>query len=185
MYFFIFASLFFIRGVYTANHSLLFIQFCIQSPFFYPLRMHKNFWNEHSQNKPIVALAPMDGYTDSAYRQAVKKVAPNVICFSEFYSADGLVHSKTLADTVLPHAKSEEPLIIQIFGKDPDMFEQAVKIIARYNIAGIDVNMGCPAKKVVKSGHGSSLMINRDTAYKIIEKMAKAVALPISVKTRL
>ncbi len=65
------------------------------------------------------------------------------------------------------------------------MFAEAAKIIEGYGITGIDINMGCPAKKVVKSGHGSSLMINRDTAFKIVEEMAKAVKIPVSVKTRL
>jgi len=67
----------------------------------------------------------------------MKRVAPHIICFSEFYSADGLVHSKFLADSVLPHEKSENPLIIQIFGKDPEMFAAAAKIIEqdKYNIA--------------------------------------------------
>lgn len=143
----------------------------------------KDFWK--NIEKPIIALAPMDGYTDSAYRQVVKKVAPNVMCFSEFYSADGLVYSKFLADSVLPHADSEKPLIIQIFGKDPEMFAKAAQIIERYNIAWIDINMGCPAKKVVKSGHGSGLIINQDTAFRIIEIINKATKLPISVKTRL
>ena len=54
------------------------------------------------------------------------------MCFSEFYSADGLVHSKFLADSVLPHHPSEKPLIVQIFGKDPEMFVQAAKIIEKY-----------------------------------------------------
>lgn len=143
----------------------------------------KDFWK--NIEKPIIALAPMDGYTDSAYRQVVKKVAPNVMCFSEFYSADWLVYSKFLADSVLPHADSEKPLIIQIFGKDPEMFAKAAQIIERYNIAGIDINMGCPAKKVVKSWHGSGLIINQDTAFRIIETINKATKLPISVKTRL
>ncbi len=127
----------------------------------------------------------MDGYTDSAYRQIVKKINPSVIAFTEFFSADGLVRSRTLAPTVLPHHPSEKPLIVQIFGKDPKMFAEAAKIIESYGISGIDVNMGCPARKVVQSGHGSSLMIRRDTAYRIVEAMAQAVSLPISVKTRL
>ncbi len=143
----------------------------------------KDFWK--NMPKPIIALAPMDGYSDSAYRQVVKKVAPNVMCFSEFYSADGLVYSKFLADSVLPHAESEKPLIIQIFGKEPEMFAKAAQIIERYNIAGIDINMWCPAKKVVKSWHGSGLIINQDTAFRIIETINKATKLPISVKTRL
>jgi tRNA-dihydrouridine synthase B len=147
--------------------------------------MTKNFWKELAARGPIVALAPMDGYCDSAYRQVCKTIAPNVIPFSEFYSADGLVHSKDLAKRVLPHADIEKPLIIQIFGKDPEKFRQAAIIIESYGVSGIDINMGCPAKKVVKSGHGSSLMINRDTAFRIVEEMAKAVKIPISVKTRL
>lgn len=147
--------------------------------------MNKDFWKNISEQGPIIALAPMDGYTDSPYRRIVKSINPNVIPFSEFYSADGIVRSKTLAKEVLPHHDSEKPLIIQIFGKDPEMFRQAAIIIESYGVAGIDINMGCPAKKVVKSGHGSSLMINRDTAFKIVEEMAKAVKIPISVKTRL
>lgn len=115
--------------------------------------MNKNFWKDLAAKGPIVALAPMDGYGDSAYRQTVKKIAPETITFSEFYSADGIVHSKDLADKALPHEASEKPLIIQIFGKDPEKFRQAAIIIESYGIAGIDINMGCPAKKVVKSGH--------------------------------
>jgi tRNA-dihydrouridine synthase B len=127
----------------------------------------------------------MDGYCDSPYRQIVKKIAPGTVVFSEFYSADGLVHSKELQRRALTHSPSEYPLIIQIFGKDPAMFREAAKIIEGYGITGIDINMGCPAKKVVKSGHGSSLMINRDTAFQIVEEMSKAVKIPVSVKTRL
>ncbi len=147
--------------------------------------MHKNFWKELAAKGPISSLAPMDGYGDSPYRQIVKKIAPETVVFSEFYSADGLCHSKDLQEKALRHANSEYPLIIQIFGKDPARFAEAAKIIESYGITGIDINMGCPAKKVVKSGHGSSLMINRDTAFKIVEEMAKAVKIPISVKTRL
>jgi tRNA-dihydrouridine synthase B len=147
--------------------------------------MHKDFWKYLREKWPIVALAPMDGYGDSPYRQIVKRVAPETVVFSEFYSADGLVHSKELQRKALKHDPSEYPLIIQIFGKDPAMFREAAKIIEWYGITGIDINMWCPAKKVVKSGHGSSLMINRDTAYKIVEEMANAVKIPISVKTRL
>lgn len=127
----------------------------------------------------------MDGYTDSPYRQIVKKIAPQTVVFSEFYSADGLVHSKDLQRKALTHNTSEYPLIIQIFGKDPHMFAEAARIIESYGITGIDINMGCPAKKVVKSGHWSSLMINRETAFKIMEEMSQAVKIPISVKTRL
>lgn len=145
----------------------------------------KDFWKNLSEKWPIAFLAPMDGYTDSAYRQVVKKVNPDVMCVTEFYSSDGLVHSKFLADSVLPHKISEKPLIVQIFWKDPENFARAAKIIERYDVAWIDINMWCPAKKVVNSWHGSGLIINRDTAFKIVETLNKATHLPISVKTRL
>ncbi len=146
----------------------------------------KDFWKkEIKKNQKLCFLAPMDWYWDSAYRQTMKKIAPHIYSISEFYSADWLVYSKTLAKSVIPHDKTENPLVIQIFWKNPENFAKAAKIIEKYDIAWIDVNMWCPAKKVVKSWHWSGLMINEDTAYKIIEELNKATKLPISVKTRL
>jgi tRNA-dihydrouridine synthase B len=91
--------------------------------------MSKDFWKNLAEKGPIPTLAPMDGYCDSPYRQVIKNIAPEVICFSEFYSADGLVHSKQLQQTALSHNSIEKPLIIQIFGKDPEMFRQAAILI--------------------------------------------------------
>ncbi len=145
----------------------------------------KNYWKERAKKWKLCFLAPMDWYGDSAYRQTIKKVAPNIDAITEFYSADWLVHSKFLADAVLPHKDIEKPLVVQIFWKDPEMFVKAAKIIEKYDYVWIDINMGCPAKKVVRSGHWSSLMINTDTAFEIVEKLNKATSLPISVKTRI
>lgn len=148
--------------------------------------MHKNFWQEQlEKHEKLCFLAPMDGYGDSAYRQSMKRVAPHVYCISEFYSADWLIHSKFLAGSVLPHQDIEKPLIVQIFGKDPENFAKAAKIIETYWVAWIDVNMWCPAKKVVRSWHGSSLLINEQTAFDIVKALDESTDLPISVKTRL
>lgn len=148
----------------------------------------KDFWQKQIEKySKLCFLAPMDWYGDSAYRQSIKRIAPHVFCVSEFYSADWLFHSKFLADSVLPHEKIENPLIIQIFWKDPEMFKKAGEIIEqkKYNISGIDINMWCPAKKVVRSWHWSSLMINEEIAFDIIKTLSESVNLPISVKTRL
>ena len=72
--------------------------------------MNKNFWKDLAAKGPIVALAPMDGYTDGPYRLTVRKTAPETVVFSEFYSADGLVRSKHLAKEVLPHDEIERQL---------------------------------------------------------------------------
>ncbi len=145
----------------------------------------KDFWKKQAAKWKMCFLAPMDWYGDSAYRQTMKRVSPHIYLISEFYSADGLVHSQFLADSVLPHQDMEKPVVIQIFGKNPENFAKAAKIIERYNIAGIDVNMWCPAKKVVRSWHGSSLFINEELAFRIVDTLNKATKLPISVKTRL
>jgi len=150
--------------------------------------MYKGFWQDQLMlHEKLCFLAPMDWYGDSAYRQSMKRIAQHIYCISEFYSADGLIHSKFLADSVLPHQWIEKPLIVQIFWKDPEVFAKAAKIISdpKYNIAWIDVNMWCPAKKVVRSGHGSSLLINEQTAFDIVKSLHEATNLPISVKTRL
>jgi tRNA-dihydrouridine synthase len=78
--------------------------------------MTKDFWQQQlKKHEKLCFLAPMDGYGDSPYRQTMKRVAPHIYCISEFYSADGLVHSKFLGESVLPHQNVEKPLIIQIF----------------------------------------------------------------------
>jgi tRNA-dihydrouridine synthase B len=148
--------------------------------------MHKDFWQEQLKlHEKLCFLAPMDWYWDSAYRQSMKRIAPHIYCISEFYSADGLIHSKFLAESVLPHQEIEKPLIVQIFWKNPVNFAASAKIIEKYGVAGIDVNMGCPAKKVVKSWHWSSLLINEQTAFDIVKALDESTNLPISVKTRL
>ncbi len=138
-----------------------------------------------SENKPIVALAPMDGYCDSAFRAICRRVAPNIVVFSEFYSADGLFHNPILAKRVLTHDPIEHPLVFQIFGNTPEVFLAAGKIIESYGAQWVDINMGCPAKKVVKCGYGSGLMIDRDRAMKIVNILAENLSIPVSVKTRL
>jgi tRNA-dihydrouridine synthase len=147
--------------------------------------MNKNYYKKEAEKGKLCFLAPMDGYWDSAYRQTMKRIAPNLRAITEFYSVDWLVHSKHLAENVLPHTNIEDPLVLQVFWKDPEMFAKAAKIVNRYNYAWIDVNMWCPAKKVVRSWHGSSLIINTYVAFKIIESLTKATSLPISVKTRI
>lgn len=142
----------------------------------------KNFT---SHDKPIVALAPMDGYCDSAFRAICHTVAPDIVVFSEFYSADGLHHNPLLAKRVLTHDPIEHPLVFQIFGNTPEVFLSAGKIIESYGAQGVDINMGCPAKKVVKCGYGSGLMVDRDRAMKIVNILAENLSIPVTVKTRL
>lgn len=128
----------------------------------------------------------MDGYCDSAFRAICQKVSGwTIVVFSEFYSADGLHHNPLLAKRVLTHDPVEHPLVFQIFGNTPEIFLSAGKIIESYGAQWVDINMGCPAKKVVKCGYGSWLMVDRDRAMKIVNILAENLSIPVTVKTRL
>ncbi len=135
--------------------------------------------------KPILALAPMAGYTDSAYRQLIKSIEPRTICFTEFTSVDGIVYSskKTLKQLDF-NPDEERPIVAQIFGKKLAHFTEAAKKIEEMGADAIDLNMGCPAKKVVSSDHGSSLLKNPCHAAEIVAATVRGTSLPVSVKTR-
>lgn len=149
-----------------------------QKPFF--------SWNALAQKGPIVALAPMDGYTDSAYRQIVKVVEPRAVVFCEFVSADGLSRApKKMSRIIEFNPEKERPYIVQMFGKNPEAFAEAAKFIEDFGADGVDINYGCPAKKVIGSGHGSDLIRNPCVAAEIVSAVKKAVRIPVSVKTRL
>ena len=145
--------------------------------------MSKDFWN--NLPKPIVILAPMDGYTDSAFRQICKEVNPAIVVVTEFVSADGITHGATKLRSKLGFDPAEQPIIAQIFGKDPASFAAATRYCEEQGFSGIDINMGCPSKKVVKSEHGIALRRNLTQAFKLIEAVAANTTLPVSVKTRL
>lgn len=138
-----------------------------------------------SHQKPIVALAPMDGYTDSAFRRICKSVNQNIILFTEFTSADGIHHSAKRLKQKLIFDNSEHPIIAQIFGKNTATFTTAARYCEQQGFDGIDINMGCPSKKVVKSEHGVALRNKPNLAFKLVESVVNATKLPVSVKTRL
>ncbi len=134
--------------------------------------------------RPIVCLAPMDGITDSAYRRLVRRFNQSVVLFSEFTSADGLLRSEKLRAR-LKFQEEEHPYFVQLFGNNPEAFAQASRLLEDQGVAGIDINMGCPARKIVSSRHGSGLMQDVNQACRIVEAVAEACGLEVSVKTRL
>ncbi len=150
--------------------------------------------------KPFLVLAPMDDVTDTVFRQIIAGLASPDVFFTEFVNADGLQSPgrKNLLKK-LQFTARERPLVAQIWGKVPENFEKTAREIADgtlareagapkgMNFAGIDLNMGCPAKPVVKNGCCSALIDNRELALEIIKATQKGAAgrVPVSVKTRL
>jgi tRNA-dihydrouridine synthase B len=147
--------------------------------------MHMPFsWS--TTHRPIVALAPMAGVTDASYRQLIKRIAPEVVVYTEFLSTDAIhFGAKKTLEMLNFDPAIERPFIVQVFGHDPEHFLSAAKVIEALGADGIDINMGCPAARVVSSCHGSALIREPDLAARLVEATVKAVKIPVSVKTRL
>ncbi len=137
------------------------------------------------KNNKIVGLSPMAGYTDSPFRSLVRELCPEAYLVTELISADGLKYCSKKTEEMMNHFPNEKPLIVQLFGKHPNFFATAAIAAKKAGASGIDINMGCPAKKVIHSGHGSALIKNCELAYEIVKVCAEATDLPVSVKTRL
>lgn len=136
-------------------------------------------------DSPLAILAPMDGYTDPPFRRFIKSVAPGAIVFSEFLAARHVAKKPSLAKSWFKIYPDEEPVVIQLYGREPQDFRIAAALAEAQGAAGVDINMGCPAKKVVAHRHGSALMRDIDSACEIVRQVKAEVTIPVSVKTRL
>jgi tRNA-dihydrouridine synthase len=150
--------------------------------------------------RPFLVLAPMDDVTDSVFRQVVADCAAPDLYFTEFVNADGLQSAgRQKLFKKLQFTSSEQPLIAQIWGKEPDNFYKTAQQLADgtlarelglpdgINFAGVDLNMGCPQKNEVKNGTCAALINNRPLAEEIIHATQEGIGgrLPLSIKTRL
>jgi len=132
-----------------------------------------------------VFLAPMAGVSDYPYRQLIREMGVELL-YTEMVSAKGYSYGNRRTAELIEFDKNESGKIaVQIFGEDPDfMARAAAGISSEYKIDLIDINMGCPARKIVKNGAGSALMKDLDLAYQIIKSTVNAVDLPVTVKMR-
>ena len=136
----------------------------------------------------VMGLAPMAGMTDWPMRVLCYRMGANYAC-SEMVSAMGLMCAKP-GNMVYRHLLEVHPeesnTACQLFGRDPSvMAEAAQRVTALNRFQSIDINMGCPARKVVHSGEGSALLLKPDLAYRIMEAVKSSTHLPVTVKTRL
>ena len=144
-----------------------------------------NFWKKLA--KPFFVLAPMDDVTDTVFRQIVARAASPDVFFTEFANADGFCSpGRPAVEKKLKFSAVEKPLVAQIWGLKPENYFAMATEIKALGFAGIDINMGCPEKKVVKTGACAALMSNRALAEEIIKATREAAGdLPVSVKTRI
>jgi nifR3 family TIM-barrel protein len=125
---------------------------------------------------PIVGLSPMDGVTDAAYRHVVCKYSRPSLVFTEFVNVEGLARGVIKKMPAFLYDKSERPIVGQIFGVEVESFYKAALVVCALGFDGVDINMGCPAKKVEKKGSGAGLIKTPKLAFDIIEKVKKAVS---------
>ncbi len=130
-----------------------------------------------------LVLAPMSGYTNWPMRALSRRFGAE-LCYTEMISSAGLIKSTKNTLPLLDRPMEDAPLIAQIFTASPDDAGLSARIIQDQGFDGIDINMGCPVKKVVHKGAGSALMKDISLAQRITESVVQAVSIPVSVKIR-
>ena len=131
---------------------------------------------------PLV-LAPLAGYSDLAFRVLCREFGAG-LCYSEMISSHGLVYRKPKTLEMIRTIPEDRPIAIQLFGADPEIMGEAAAMLADEPIDLIDINMGCPVKKVVKKGAGAALMKNPKLAASIMKSVHRNTNLPVTVKIR-
>ena len=128
-------------------------------------------------------LAPLAGYTDLAFRLLCREYGADM-CYSEMISCHGLVYEQQNTLNMIQTCADERPVVMQLFGSEPEIMAEAAAILSEQPIDMIDINMGCPVKKVIKKGAGAALMKDAGLARAIITTVVKKSRLPVSIKIR-
>jgi tRNA-dihydrouridine synthase B len=131
-----------------------------------------------------MALAPMAGMTDTAFRRLVKRQGGCGLVVTEMVSSEGLVRGIDRTLEYAEYTEEERPVSIQIFGGDPSVMADAAQIVEAMGADIVDINMGCPVPKIAKHNAGCRLMREPEHAASVIRHMARAVKIPVTVKMR-
>ncbi len=132
----------------------------------------------------IVFLAPMSGVTDRPFRRLARKFGVG-LAYTEMIASQEMVKAHRQQPRMGADCRDETPLAVQLAGCEPGIMAEAAKLNEDRGAAIIDINMGCPVKKVVNSWSGSALMRDEDNAARIVEAVAKAVKVPVTLKMRM
>ena len=134
---------------------------------------------------PATVLAPMAGVTDTVFRRFIRNLGGCGLIMTEFTSADGVLRKKDQkAKRYLHFYEDEHPISAQLFGSDPYVMAEAAKMVEGFGFDLVDLNLGCPAKKVVKCNGGSGLLRDLPAIGRIFEAVRAAVKIPFTVKFR-
>ena len=131
-----------------------------------------------------VLQSPLSGVTDMVFRRLVRRYAPDSMMYTEMVNATGLHYVRELPK-IMELDERERPISIQLFDCRPDFLAEAAVMAVEEGADTIDINMGCPVNKITKNGGGSSLLREPETAEAIVRAVVAAVAVPVTVKTRI
>jgi nifR3 family TIM-barrel protein len=133
---------------------------------------------------PATVLAPMAGVTDTVFRRFIKNLGGCGLIMTEFTSADGVLRNPKVRGRYLHFYEDEHPISAQLFGSNPQMLGDAARMVEDLGFDLVDLNLGCPAKKVVKCNGGSGLLRDLPLIRQIFESVRAAVQIPFTVKFR-
>ena len=134
---------------------------------------------------PATLLAPMSGITDTVFRRFIRNLGGCGLIMTEFTSADGMLRDKRMRGRYLHFYEDEHPISAQLFGSDPRVMAEAARMVEGLGFDLVDLNLGCPAKKVVKCNGGSGLLRDLPAIGRIFQAVRVAVKIPFTVKFRL
>jgi len=133
---------------------------------------------------PATFLSPMAGLTDSVFRRLIKRLGGCGLVMTEFTSAEGLTRNSFKSQRMLFYHEEERPVTAQLFGADPHRLAEATRMVEDLGFDAIDLNLGCPAKKVVKGCGGSALLRETQLLEEILKAIRAAASIPFTVKIR-
>jgi len=133
---------------------------------------------------PATVLAPMSGVTDTVFRRFIKNLGGCGLIMTEFTSADGVLRDQRVRGRYLHYYEDEHPISAQLFGSSPSVLADAARLVEDLGFDLVDLNLGCPAKKVVKCNGGSGLLRDLPLIRQIFEAVRAAVKFPFTVKFR-
>jgi len=133
--------------------------------------------------RPATILAPMAGVTDTVFRRVIRSLGGCGLIMTEFTSAEGLTRNSARTLHYLYFGEDEHPIAAQLFGSDPNVMASAAALTQDLGFDQIDINLGCPVKKVVKCG-GSGLLRDLPHLEKLLDKVRAAVTIPLTIKIR-
>jgi len=133
---------------------------------------------------PPLILAPMAGITDRQFRLMLRRVGGIGLVTMEFVSSEAIVRGNPRTREMMLYSDEERPISVQIYGSDPDHMAEAARVVESIGAEVCDINMGCPANKILKGCAGCALMDDLDLARRIITTVRKAISIPLTVKFR-